>query len=391
MFAIAAAGAGVLAAFGPTTDGFQTALFWLLGVLVGLISGLLCAALWSVQGSRIGRAGRFDALVELSNEIGRVNEVVTLHFLLMNTLTSIMGWRSSALFVLEEEDGVYTCRKGCGRSGEHVASDLTFRRSDQFLEGLLDARDPKADPACALQRVHGTNRQVEVLVKGLGATHLLPLINHGRLFGFLVASGHPELRAAEMAILRAIAGQAAAALETLVMLEKAAIDPLTGFMKPALFDGRLEEEMRRSRRLRNAFSILLIDIDELAEVNRKWGDHAGDEVIRAIARSMREKLRKTDVVCRCSGEEFTVLLPDTAADQARLVAETLRAQIEALRMNLSEHQAIISRTVTIGIAEHRPEEPSFADDLIQRARQALQHAKTEGKNAVTVFDLSMPL
>lgn len=367
---------------------------WLIGILYGVVFALIARLLFSrgATGSKdVAGTGRSGELSELSEEVANLNEASTLQFLLTNRLTAIAGWKSAALFLLDEEKSRYVCVRTCGDMTTKKVEQLQFKRSEAFFQEVFENRNRHHDAAL---RIHGaslSNAQMADLIERQGYTHFVPLVNHSRLLGFILVAGLSRLEVTQDQLLRAVVSQAAAAADSLMMRENQALDLLTGFMKPAFFELRMEEEMRRSRRLRNAFSVLLLDIDELKAINDRWGDQAGDDVIRTITGSVREKLRKTDVACRRGGEEFAVLLPDTSSEQARIVAENLRGLVESLRIRLDHARGETGCTVSIGIAEHNPDEPTFGDAILQKAQQALIQAKTRGKNSIAVYDSSLPL
>lgn len=379
----------------PGAAGVDAATIWLVGILCG--AALVVLARVVIDGGRrsapvqVVKAGAEAELSELSEEIANVNEPATLYFLLTNRLAAIVGWRRAALFLLDEEKGRYVCRKAAGETPANRLEEMNLRRSDAFIQDIFENRGHQHAPIINLGAAAAGNAQVEALVQAHGFSDFVPLFNRSRLLGFLLVAGRTVLSPHEERELRAVTAQGAAALDTLTLLENEAVDPLTGFMTASFFDSRMEEEMRRSRRLKNRFSVLLLDVDELRVVNDSWGDEAGNEVIQAIAAAMRDKLRKTDVACRLGGEEFAVLLPDTRSDHGKLVAENLRAQVEGLAIHLEEAKAEVRRTISIGIAEYSPDDPTFGDAILQRAQKALLQAKTNGKNTIAVYDESLPL
>lgn len=128
----------------------------------------------------------------------------------------------------------------------------------------------------------------------------------------------------------------------------------------------------------NGVAVLMIDADHFKAVNDRHGHLCGDEVLRHIARLMREHLRAEALVARYGGEEFTVLLPLQADDEAVVVAERLRAVIEATPCQTA--QGPIAMTVSIGVAYH--EARSTLEQTLQRADERLYVAKQTGRNRV---------
>jgi diguanylate cyclase len=128
-------------------------------------------------------------------------------------------------------------------------------------------------------------------------------------------------------------------------------------------------------------SLLLIDIDHFKQFNDGHGHQVGDEVLRLMARHLRESLKGQDVAARYGGEEFAVLLPNTDLSRAKLVAENLRAAIaKKVVRKRATGESLGQITVSVGVAEHRRGEDS--ETLIGRADEALYQAKRAGRNTV---------
>lgn len=128
----------------------------------------------------------------------------------------------------------------------------------------------------------------------------------------------------------------------------------------------------------NGVAVLMIDADHFKAINDRHGHLCGDEVLRHIARLMREHLRAEALVARYGGEEFTVLLPLGAEDEAVVVAERLRAVIEATPCPTA--QGDIAMTVSIGVAYHEPSDT--LEQTLQCADERLYIAKQTGRNRV---------
>jgi diguanylate cyclase (GGDEF)-like protein len=159
----------------------------------------------------------------------------------------------------------------------------------------------------------------------------------------------------------------------------ATTDGLTGLAnRRALFE-RLEQEAYRARRYGAPLSLILFDIDHFKRINDSWGHGAGDQVLREIARTTQEVLRKTDIAGRYGGEEFLVLLPGVDLEEATSLARRLNQQIsqEVITSESGGSQAV---TVSVGVAMLAPDESG--EELIQRADRALYRAKRGGRNRV---------
>jgi len=156
----------------------------------------------------------------------------------------------------------------------------------------------------------------------------------------------------------------------------ATTDGLTGVKNRRAFGEKLAEEITRSTRYGPPLSLLLLDVDKFKQYNDTFGHPAGDEVLKTVARLLLEQARATDFVARYGGEEFTLVLPDTGAEGAVVMAERLRAVLEAApwaqrAVTASFGAATLSREINTDTA------------LIGAADRALYDSKENGRNRVT--------
>lgn len=160
-------------------------------------------------------------------------------------------------------------------------------------------------------------------------------------------------------------------------------DPLTGIANRLYLDGVLENETNRFARYGHPFAVLLLDIDHFKPVNDTFGHLAGDEVLKGVARILRERIRETDRVGRWGGEEFLVVCPHTDQAGALELAEELRREIEAADFPVDQ-----TVTVSIGLAVAEPggHEGENSDRIIAVADSALYQAKRSGRNRVCMLD-----
>lgn len=166
------------------------------------------------------------------------------------------------------------------------------------------------------------------------------------------------------------------------LVRLAATDPLTGLSNRRILDNRLDEEWRRARRTRQPLSALFIDIDHFKHFNDAYGHASGDEALIAVAECISATVRRSvDVVARYGGEEFAVLLPDTPADGALVVAEKIRRRVQAQSVVESDHETI-PVTVSVGCATYVPVDGANALDLLAAADRQLYAAKAGGRNRV---------
>jgi diguanylate cyclase (GGDEF)-like protein len=162
-------------------------------------------------------------------------------------------------------------------------------------------------------------------------------------------------------------------------------DALTGLFNRRYFEERLSREFARSSRYRTPLSCMMVDIDFFKRLNDQYGHAFGDRVLRKVAWVARESLRDVDLIARYGGEEFIALLPETGPQQALLVSERVRDGIASLQFEQSipnGTSALVSCTVSVGVATYPDARLDSAEALLRAADQCLYAAKAAGKNAV---------
>jgi diguanylate cyclase (GGDEF)-like protein len=163
--------------------------------------------------------------------------------------------------------------------------------------------------------------------------------------------------------------------------ELAQADVKTGLMNAKEFEHTVDMEVARAARMQTPFSLLMVDLDHLREVNNAHGHLAGDVVIRGIADVFREELRRYDVPARFGGDEFCILLPETPRGEALQIAERVRKAVAERSFMPDEGTEPIRVTVSIGVATS-PVDATTREGLVHRADLAAYRAKAVGGNAV---------
>ncbi|MDX7952906.1 diguanylate cyclase [Lichenihabitans sp. Uapishka_5] len=162
----------------------------------------------------------------------------------------------------------------------------------------------------------------------------------------------------------------------------AARDGLTNLFNRRSFDATLASELKRTAREGSPLSLLMIDIDHFKLFNDRFGHIGGDACIRQVADVIRSVLRQGDNAARYGGEEFAVILPGTDQTGARIVAERLRAAVQALAV---DHPDSSQNVLTLSIGASTGHDGSLApEDLIAASDEALYASKRNGRNQVSV-------
>ncbi len=167
----------------------------------------------------------------------------------------------------------------------------------------------------------------------------------------------------------------------------ATTDELTGLHNRKYLLERMEQEISRAKRYGNALSLLLFDLDFFKSVNDIYGYEWGDVLLKSIADKLRQVIRKEDILTRYGDEEFVVVLPNTAEDNAFLFAERFRKEVERMEFIPAGEEERHPITISGGISTFPclPDTEEDANTIIRYAEHALYNAKKRGKNKIVQF------
>jgi diguanylate cyclase (GGDEF)-like protein/PAS domain S-box-containing protein len=217
-----------------------------------------------------------------------------------------------------------------------------------------------------------------------------PMLAHGEAIGVLhLMTQQPTLGPVtadklHLELLQAAADEVALSTANLrlrdALRQQSICDPLTELYNRRFMDEWLGRELPRSIRTHRPLALLIFDLDNFKRVNDTFGHECGDLVLREVGTYLRRAVRRSDIACRIGGEEFAMLLPETALADAAKIAEKLRAGIENL--NIKYRDRPVGRvTSSIGVAEASVN-GEIAARLLRAADAALYRAKAAGRNRV---------
>lgn len=159
---------------------------------------------------------------------------------------------------------------------------------------------------------------------------------------------------------------------------KSITDALTQVRNRAFFDEYLRDTVEQARKYGETFSVAILDIDGFKLFNDTYGHPVGNLVLQATARTITRTIRKTDILCRFGGEEFTLIFKTARLADALVITEKIRAAVE--RSALEHEGRELSVAISLGLTEFSPRDDAAAP--VERADQALLRAKQSGKNRV---------
>jgi diguanylate cyclase (GGDEF)-like protein len=168
------------------------------------------------------------------------------------------------------------------------------------------------------------------------------------------------------------------------LINASRFDTKTGLLNAGTWDREANAEVTRANRTHTSLAVALIDVDNFKVVNDTYGHLAGDKTLRALARTVKLFLREYDLVGRFGGEEFALLLPQTDEQDARRVAERMRAHIAEMPIDTGDREGSETIRITVSIGVAALSTGSQLTELLATADAALYRAKHAGRNQVWV-------
>ncbi len=275
-------------------------------------------------------------------------------------------------------------------------SELHLTNSPNILESIFGRH---LRPLLGSEQTRYNEQLFTGQVRPLLSVAAFPLVRRNRLIGsFNIGSLSSERYTKHSAtdFLQRMAEIFAVCFENAINNEKikllGLLDPLTGVHNRRYFDQRLAEELSQALRQHKPLSFLFMDIDHFKIVNDRYGHQMGDRVLQRIAGMVKSQMRLGDVLSRVGGEEFAILLTDTAEKEAMDIALRIRESTEALKLEIDKDRQL-GVTLSVGCstleAQQNPRDhEALANQLVAAADAALYSAKKEGRNRVTFRSLS---
>jgi len=342
------------------------------------LASQLALLLSAAQASR-AQSQRFlelSALHEISRRLSEASRLGEVLSYVLDGAIRLTGAEAGVVWRLDDDDKFFLAGSH-NLPAERIAQHPP-NAADSVSRRVLASGRPLRVPDMQLL---GKGRWPEV-VPHLHGLLGIPLRSEGHAYGSLlvVHRAVDHFRPEHERVLEVMAAQAAAAIARAEALEEAQhlaiTDALTGLYNARYFSGRLEAEIQRAQRYGHVVALLIVDSDALKRVNDQLGHAAGNDLLVALAHTVREHVRSSDLVARFGGDEFVVLQPETGLEAALATAERIRQAAFA-----AAEVAGVERSVSVGVATY-PSAATTADALFGAADAALYEAKRAGKNRV---------
>ena len=220
---------------------------------------------------------------------------------------------------------------------------------------------------------------------------IAPMVHEGLTLGVLCVGGVTRRLRDEKRMIKLVADLGSLALVNYDMVTRlesiANADSLTGLSTKRFLNLRLGQMTHQAEQTHKPLSVIIFDIDHFKRFNDTYGHLAGDEILKTVAKLLKENLRHDDIAARYGGEEFVAVLPSTTKEDAVRIAEKIRVAIEKQPFlpGLGEGKtAPVSVTVSGGVACHLIDGAS-SNEILGAADQALYLAKEKGRNQIVGF------
>jgi diguanylate cyclase (GGDEF)-like protein len=324
-------------------------------------------------------------LYELSFSVAKERKVDALSRRLVEGVTQLIGVEQSILYLVNEDDAVvFVASHGVDIDRQRFMGPV---RNIGMLAAAYSAKQP-----VVMEELRLHPQWVATPWLHARARHVLcvPLTMQGRVEGALCLINKLDSRAfthEEINTVSTLAVHVGVAIDNARFLERkeqeAVTDSLTGLYNHMEFQKQLAEELERSHRYANEFSLLMLDLDHFKMVNDTYGHQVGDSILKKMAHDLRSQLRSIDKVFRYGGEEFAVILPETGEKGAKVISEEIHRRIAANSYGMATDRSL-KITVSIGVSSF-PQDAEHREELVGTADQALFSAKRAGRNRVVMY------
>ena len=331
---------------------------------------------------------------EALERLNRVTKPVEVFDAVLEVAGALVPTDLAAVTVVDEEEGraVHRVARVRGPEGTEQLAALEIPDDNGIAAAVL--RHGFTLPARGVDVAKAQVFAPEARLKGLASLKVVPLRAAGKVLGTLAVGARREDAFDDDAVrqLEVVAMQAAESIYRARLFDKterlATTDGLTGLVNHRTFQARLDEQLAQAQRYGKRLALILCDIDHFKSVNDTYGHPAGDLVLKGVARTIQKEARSTDVVARYGGEEFALVMPETDAAGALVIAERIRDRVKAVVFETG--QGPLKVTLSLGIAAV-PDDAKAKGALIERADACLYHAKRNGRDrSVAASSLRAP-
>lgn len=331
-----------------------------------------------------------DEVLNAGSDLGAqlsLSDVLVQLLNLLRQFRRVVPWNTAVIYIVQYDE---QAAEDMLVAVETVGTDAEIYRGKKtpFTVGVVGYAATKQRPALVAD-LHKDAREPETARSPAArACMVVPIVCDNQAVGCvqLLAGRQNFYNADQLGLIGRLIGLAAVGVRNALLhsstRELADTDSLTGLLTSRAYHERLESEFRKAQNTRLSLSLLVVDVDNFKRVNDTYGHPAGDELLRRVGGLIRQQARRNDVCCRCGGDEFIVVMPQTIKSEAAIVASRIRKAIEEQAFTFDDSR--VHATVSIGAASY-PQDVTSKHALVKAADAALYAAKQDGRNALRVF------
>jgi diguanylate cyclase (GGDEF)-like protein len=329
-----------------------------------------------------------EALYAISQSLLKASNLDSVLETILDKSIEVIGSTRGSIMLYADEQDYLTVRVIRGQVNPGTTDRIQLRKGEGIAGKVVETGQGVIsnlgynDPAFKkLTRREQDVRQL-LCVPLQGGREIIGVIN------LINKKDGQEFNDSDLALLTAIASQAAVTIDNSRLYNMAVFDSLTAVHVRRYFDAWLLKEFERAKRYGNELSLIMVDIDHFKKVNDTYGHPAGDAVLKQVAKVLKDTIRESDMVARYGGEEFIIGLTDTPVIGAEQFAERLRKRIEDHEVHCPDGQ-VLRKTVSLGVCNYRVSVPPGRLDFVAFADRALYTAKNGGRNRYVLHEPSM--
>lgn len=267
---------------------------------------------------------------------------------------------------------------------EQVLTQLpSVLQTTLILEELLPLFEKQISKALLFDSFHYLHKALDSQIDSGEQRHHrchYKLEMNGQYLGDLTLTRRHKFTDGQVALLEDMLCQLVYPLRNCLLYKQALAsalrDELTGLGNRAAYENSLQREIKLAQRQQNPLSLIILDIDNFKAINDSYGHSSGDQALKTLADTINQTMRRSDMAFRFGGEEFVLILNNTDADAAGIVAERVRTAVAETLCHDGTHG--FGFTVSLGVAELQADEQGY--HLFERADMALYQAKQTGRN-----------
>jgi len=325
---------------------------------------------------------KLEQIVGFDEKVSSIRKVDKLYDFIVEKILEILEAEKCSLMISDHGQGEL-CLKAFKGIEDKIINKTRIKLGEQ-LAGIV-ARDGKPLLVRDIENDSRFQRQNRISYRNKSFI-IAPITVDHRVIGVINVAdkkGKPEggiFTKMDLKILCMLAREVAVAVENIRLYKElkylTVTDPLTHINNYRFFTKEIDSEIRRRKRTAKDLTLLMIDIDDFKLYNDSFGHLDGDVLLQKIGHVLTNTVRETDVVCRYAGDEFSVILPETSKDGARVVAEKIQK---------SMGEAHFKRKVTLSIGIAKFTSGMSRHDFVAKTDRALYQAKKDGKNRICIY------